>query len=76
MKDLKFKNVLLVVVFLGLFFLPSQADAKMFGQECETVVTGGGESCVITQTICKQRFFWINVGSTIESIGIDCSGLR
>jgi hypothetical protein len=76
MKDLKFKKVLLVGVFASLFFLPTQADAKMFGQECETVVTGGGESCVITQTICKQRFFWINVGSTIESIGIDCSGLR
>ncbi len=76
MKALKFKKVLLVGVFAGLFFLPVTADAKMFGHECETVVTGGGESCVVTQTICKQRVFWINVGSTIESIGIDCSGLR
>ena len=57
MKALKFKKVLLVGVFAGLFFLPVTADAKMFGQECETVVTGGGESCVITRTICKQRFF-------------------
>jgi hypothetical protein len=66
MKALKFKNVMLVGLFAGLFFLPSQADAKMFGQECETVVTGGGESCVITKTICKQRFFWINVGTSVE----------
>ena len=76
MKALKFKNVMLVGVFAGLFFLPSQADAKMFGQECETVVTGGGESCVITKTICKQQFFWINVGSLLACIyWIDSSGI-
>ena len=57
---------MLVGLFAGLFFRPSQADAKMFGQECETVVTGGGESCVITRTICKQRLFWINVGTSVE----------
>ena len=33
MKALKFKNVMLVGLFAGLFFLPSQADAKMFGQD-------------------------------------------
>ena len=57
---------MLVGLFAGLFFLPSQADAEMFGQECETVVTGGGESCVITKTICKQQFFWIIVGTSVE----------
>ena len=73
MKALKFKKVLLVGVFAGLFFLPVKADAKMFGQECETVVTGGGESCVVTQTICKQRFFWINVGTHLADYDQDCS---
>ena len=73
MKALKFKKVLLVGVCAGLFFLPVKADAKMFGQECETVVTGGGESCVITRTICKQRFFWINVGTNVGEPHIsDC----
>lgn len=75
MEVMKRKKVLLVGVFASLFFLPSQADAKMFGQECETVVTGGGESCVITQTICSQRFFWINVGTNVESFDIDCAHL-
>ncbi len=75
MKDFKLKKVLLVGVFVGLFFLPSEADAKMFGQECETVVTGGGESCFVTQTICKQRFFWINVGTNVELAVIDCAHL-
>ena len=75
MKALKFKKVLLIGVFVSLFFLPSQADAKMFGQECETVVTGGGESCVVTQTICKQRFFWINVGTNVELSVINCAHL-
>jgi hypothetical protein len=73
MEAVKGKKVLLVGVFASLFFLPSQADAKMFGQECETVVTGGGESCVITQTICKQRFFWINVGTSVEYGAPDCT---
>ena len=73
MEVVKGKKVLLVGVFASLFFLPSQADAKMFGQECETVVTGGGESCVITQTICKQRFFWINVGTSVEYGAPDCT---
>jgi hypothetical protein len=72
MKALKFKKVLLVGVFAGLFFLPVTADSKMFGQECETVVTGGGESCVVTQTICKQRFFWINVGTHLADYDHDC----
>ena len=73
MKDFKLKKVLLVGVFVGLFFLPSEADAKMFGQECETKVTGGGESCLVTQTICKQRFFWINVGTHLADYDQDCS---
>jgi hypothetical protein len=73
MDALKGKKVLLVGVFASLFFLPSQADAKMFAQECETVVTGGGESCVVTQTICKQRFFWINVGTHLADYDQDCS---
>ncbi len=66
---------MLVGLFAGLFFRPSQADAKMFGQECETVVTGGGESCVITKTICKQRFFWINVGTSVDYSSPDCDAL-
>lgn len=73
MEVIKGKRVLLVGVFVSLFFLPTEADAKMFGQECETVVTGGGESCVITQTICKQRFFWINVGTHLGDYEHDCN---
>ena len=75
MKDLKFKKVLLVGVFASLFFLPTQADAKMFGQECETEVIGGGESCVIIKTICKQRFFWMNVGTNVDYGAPDCTHL-
>lgn len=73
MEVIKGKKVLLVGVVAGLFFLPVKADAKMFGQECETVITGGGESCVITQTICKQRFFWINVGTHLGDYEHDCN---
>ncbi len=75
MEVIKGKRVLLVGVFAGLFFLPVKADAKMFGQECETEVIGGGESCVIIKTICKQRFFWMNVGTNVESFDIDCAHL-
>jgi hypothetical protein len=41
------------LMFAGMFFIPTKADAKMFGQECETVFSGGGSSCVTTTTICK-----------------------
>jgi hypothetical protein len=50
MKALKFKKVLLVGVFAGLFFLPVTADAKMFGQECSSVTTDNG---VCSVTICR-----------------------
>ena len=75
MKALKFKNVLLIGVFAGLFSLPSQADAKMFSQECETKVIGGGESCVITKTICKQLFSWRNVETNVDYGAPNCTHL-
>ena len=74
MKLTKFSKGVFTLMFAGIFFIPTKADAKMFGQECETVTTGGGDSCIITKTVCKQRFFWINVGTTTELSGIDCSG--
>lgn len=75
MDVLKGKKVLLVGVFASLFFLPVKADAKMFGQECETEVIGGGESCVIIKTICKQRLFWMNVGTNVDYGAPDCTHL-
>ena len=60
------------LLFAGMFFMPTKADAKMFGKECSTVTSGGGGSCVTTRTICKQRFFWINVGTTVDVNFSDC----
>gem|GEM_PF-1576395 len=73
MKLTKFSKGVITLMFAGMFFIPTKADAKMFGQECETVVTGGGDSCVITKTVCNQRFFWINVGTSVEYGAPDCS---
>ncbi|WP_146064386.1 hypothetical protein [Algoriphagus boritolerans] len=73
MKLTKFSKGIITLMFAGMFFIPTKADAKMFGQECETVISGGGSSCVTTTTICKQRFFWINVGTTVADVQIsDC----
>ncbi len=71
MKALKFKKVFLVGVFASLFFLPYQAEAKMFGQECSSVTTDNGV-CSVTMTTCKQRFFWINVGSITDMTDMFC----
>ena len=70
MEVIKGKRVLLVGVFASLFFLPTQADAKMFGQECSSVTTDNGV-CSVTMTTCKQRFFWINVGSVTDMTEMD-----
>lgn len=75
MKLTNFTKGFVALVFVGAFLLPSKADAKMFGKECETVTSGGGGSCVVTRYICKQRFFWINVGTNVEYGGHDCSAL-
>jgi hypothetical protein len=71
MDALKGKKVLLVGVFASLFFLPSQADAKMFAQECSSVTTDNGV-CSVTMTTCTQRFFWINVGSSTDMTDMFC----
>jgi len=71
MDVLKGKKVLLVGLVASLFFLPSQADAKMFGQECSSVTTDNGV-CSVTMTTCKQRFFWINVGSITGMTDMFC----
>jgi hypothetical protein len=73
---MNFKKIakgIIPLLFVGMFFVPTKADAKMFGKECETVISGGGGSCVTTRIICKQRFFWINVGTTVADVQIsDC----
>lgn len=71
MEVIKGKRVLLVGVFASLFFLPSQADAKMFGQECSSVTTDNGV-CSVTMTTCRQRFFWINFGSNTDMTDMFC----
>ncbi len=72
MKLTKFEKGIIVLVFAGVFFAPTTADAKMFGKKCYTVTSGGGDSCVTTRTICKQRFFWINVGTSVQIDSIEC----
>jgi hypothetical protein len=72
MKLTKFSKGIITLMFAGMFFIPTKADAKMFGKECETVISGGGGSCVTTRTICKQRFFWINVGTSVDANFSDC----
>lgn len=72
MKLTNFTKGFVALVFVGAFLLPSKADAKMFGKECSSVTTGGGGSCVTTTYICKQRFFWINVGTTIDASFSNC----
>lgn len=76
MKNTKFTKFIIALVFTGMFFVPGTADAKMFGKECYTVTSGGGESCVTTRTVCKQRFFWINVGTTVDVSDVNCNGQR
>ena len=71
MDVLKGKKVLLVGLVASLFFLPLQADAKMFGQECSSVTTDNG-ICSVTMTTCTQRFFWINVGSSTDMTDMFC----
>jgi hypothetical protein len=57
MKLTKFGKGIIVLVLAGAFFAPTTAGAKMFGKESYTVTSGGGDSCVVTRTITKQRFF-------------------
>ena len=71
MEVIKGRRVLLVGVFASLFFLPTQADAKMFCKECSSVTTDNGV-CSVTMTTCKQRFFWINVGSITDMTDMFC----
>lgn len=63
---------------LTLFFIlvPFRADAKAFGSDCKTVVTGGGTSCVVTSTVCNKYFLWMKYKTDIQVNSIDCSHLE
>lgn len=71
MKLTKFSKGIITLMFAGMFFIPTKADAKMFGKECSTVTTDNG-SCSVSMTTCKQRFFWINVGTSTSLSGMSC----
>lgn len=67
--------------FLGLLLLfvlllPIKAEARPFiGSDCETITTGGGDSCYITKTVCKRYFLWIKYDTELTDMEIDCSHL-
>jgi hypothetical protein len=71
MKFTKFAKGIIALMFAGMFFIPTTADAKMFGKECSSVTTDNG-SCSVTMTTCKQRVFWINVGTSTELTEMSC----
>ncbi len=63
---------MLTLLVFGLFLIPSKADAKAFGQDCSTETTGGGDSCLVTKQVCKQKFLWITVGTEVTITEIAC----
>lgn len=79
-KYFKFKNMvsLLFVVCLSTALYASSGSNSgnpFWGESCETVVTGGGGSCIVTRVICTQYIFWIPVGTNVRSVDIDCSNV-
>lgn len=82
MKILKTKFLLatlLCVFSLTLLFAAStdsnSAESKFWGTECHNETSGGGASCVTTRTICTSYVFWIETGSQVTNVSIDCSHL-
>lgn len=71
MKLTKFSKGIITLMFAGMFFIPTKADAKMFGKECTSVTTDNG-SCSVTMTTYKQRFLWINVGTSTTMSDMEC----
>ena len=77
---LNFKNVanLLFVLSLSTTLYASSGSNSgnpFWGQSCETIVTGGGSSCVVIKTVCTQYILWIPVGTNVENVTIDCSNV-
>ncbi len=72
------KRILKFVFVLAslILFIPAKSEAKFIGTECETVTTGGGDSCYVTKSICKKYFFWIHYDTVVTVESIDCSHLN
>ncbi len=74
-------NKKVISPFLGLVLLftvllPIEAEARPFiGSGCQTITTGGGDSCYITRTVCNRYFLWIKYDTEINITGIDCSNI-
>lgn len=78
MKTFALKTVGILLLFVMSFSLMSfgeeEARRPFIGQVTTTHQEDCGSGCICTYATTTQYIFWINVGTTTELTGTDCSG--